>query len=84
MTVLWYEHTDRFWIRDDNGNQYEIMEVTEILDDSAFGSVGATVRGKSSLRTTGGRAVNGGGEKYMILGDGAPAVMATRLGEPAD
>ena len=82
MTVLWYDETDRFWIRDDDGNQYEIREVTEILDGSAFGIAGATVRGKSSLRTTGGRAANRVGEKYKILGNGAPRVMATRIGEP--
>lgn len=80
MTILRYDETDRFWARDDNGDEYEIVEVTEILDDSTSGKVGATVSGMRFLHTTTGRHVNQRGEEYEILADGLePTVSARRL-----
>ncbi len=80
MTILRHDETDRFRVRDDNGNEHEVYELTAILDDSTVGGPDDTIPGLRELRTTGRRAVNKQGDRYEILGDGInPAVMADRI-----
>ena len=80
MSLQRLEETDRFWVRDDDGNEYEIVERTEILSDRRRGRLGTTIPGFKRYRTTDDRAVNRRGEKYEILTDGfEPTVMATRI-----
>lgn len=80
MTILRHDETDRFRVRDENGNEHEVYELTAILDDSTISGPDDTVPGLRELHTTDGRAVNKLGAKYEILTDGLePTVMATRI-----
>lgn len=79
MTILRHDETDRFRVRDDDGNEYEIVEHTAIMDANTFDDPDATMLGTRSLRTTDSRHVNVQGDKYEILTDGEPTVMATRI-----
>ncbi len=79
------DETDRFRIRDENGNEHEVYELTPILDDGTVGGPDDTAPGLRELYTTDGRTVNRQGEKYEILEHGfEPTVMSTRNDTPGD
>lgn len=80
MTILRHDETDRFRVRDEDGNEYEVVQRTEILDDRTSGDPHGTIRGLRNHTTTDGRHVNVRGDRYEILTDGIePTVMATRI-----
>ena len=81
MTILRYDETDRFRVRDDNGTEHEVVEYTEILSDRRRRHLGAAIPGAKMFRTTEGRHVNRRGEEYEIMTDGLdePTVLATRI-----
>lgn len=75
------QQTDKFVVRGDDGNDYLVIEYTEILDDSAMGRLGSTKEGVRSYQTADGRTVNRRGDQFNIVGDGLveETVMATRI-----